>query len=96
MTSEPQPAAKRPRLGTTEPHPDEELYFVDGNVILHCENTLFRVHRGVLSLNSEVFKDMFALGTDQTEKDLEGCPCIDLSDKADDVRRFLHCIYKRE
>lgn len=89
MSSEAQPPAKRARAELV-PQPDEEIYFIDGNVILQCQNFLFRVHRGVLSLNSQIFKDMFAVGTDQAEKALQGCPHIDLPDKAEDVRRFLH------
>lgn len=37
-----------------------DLWFKDGNVILIAEGTAFRVHQSLLSINSEVFRDMFS------------------------------------
>lgn len=37
------------------------MWLDDGNIILHVENTQFRVHRSVLAMNSMVFQDMFGI-----------------------------------
>ena len=39
------------------------IWMEDGNIVLQSENTLFRVHRSVLSRNSSVFRDMFELSS---------------------------------
>ena len=35
-----------------------EIWFEDGNIVLEAEGTQFRVHRGILSLNSPIFNTM--------------------------------------
>jgi hypothetical protein len=37
-----------------------ELWFEDDNLILHAENTVFRVSKGVLAAHSSVFRDMLS------------------------------------
>ncbi|KAJ7857819.1 hypothetical protein B0H14DRAFT_2578181 [Mycena olivaceomarginata] len=37
-----------------------ELWFEDDNLILHAENTVFRVSKGVLAARSSVFRDMLS------------------------------------
>jgi hypothetical protein len=73
-------------------HP--KLYIQDGNVVLLCENTLFRVYGGVLAMNSQVFKDMFSLeGIQPTDAETyDGCPCIRLPDQAKDIERLLNVL----
>lgn len=38
---------------------DEHLWFPDGSIVLATESRLFCVHKGVLALQSTVFKDLF-------------------------------------
>lgn len=45
------------------PTPHDVLWFPDGNVVLATDKYLFRLHKGMLSLHSSVFKDMFELPT---------------------------------
>ncbi|KAG8715673.1 hypothetical protein FRC09_016417 [Ceratobasidium sp. 395] len=40
---------------------DSEYYFEDGSTVFLVENTLFKIQRSLLALQSEVFRDMFAL-----------------------------------
>ena len=73
------------------------FWFDDGNVILQAENTQFRAHRSLLSLHSNVFKEMFAMPqpTDTTTTpNVDGCPVITLSDKASDLEHFLSILYE--
>ena len=45
-----------------EPHQRGEPWFEDGNLILQADgNVCFKIHRGVLARQSEIFKDMLAL-----------------------------------
>lgn len=73
------------------------LWFDDGNVILQAENTQFRVHRSLLSLQSNVFKDMFSMPQPMdtaTTLNVDRCPIITLSDKASDLEHVLSIFYE--
>lgn len=73
-------------------HP--ELYMPDGNIVLLCENTLFRVYGGVLAINSEVFKGMLSLGGYQPAdaENYDSCPLIRLLDRSKDMERLLNAL----
>ncbi|KDR77431.1 hypothetical protein GALMADRAFT_138543 [Galerina marginata CBS 339.88] len=94
----PQPA-KRPRTanGEMEQPEDEnalsqhpELWFEDGNIILQVQATQFKVHRSVLSNQSEIFKDMLAVPQPPS---LAECPVVVLHDSALDVESVLLLLY---
>lgn len=73
------------------------LWFEDGNVTLATNSMLFRVHRGVLSLNSPVFADMFALPqpADSTES-IDGAPVVYITgDDGEEMCNLLRAIYDR-
>lgn len=71
------PAAKRRRVddaeaasaGTGSSKKYEDLWLEDGNITLQCTNGAFRVHRSLLTAQSEVFRDMFALATPTAGRD---------------------------
>ncbi|KZV90199.1 hypothetical protein EXIGLDRAFT_837971 [Exidia glandulosa HHB12029] len=54
------------------PERHEALWYGDGNVVLQAENTLYNVHRSVLSRESKLFEDMFALGQQNAQNGEEG------------------------
>ncbi|TDL16702.1 hypothetical protein BD410DRAFT_795103 [Rickenella mellea] len=57
------------------------LWFDDGNIILTTKVSLFRVHRGLLSMNSPVFADMLSIPQpDHIEDGYEGLPVVEISD----------------
>jgi len=68
-------------------HPN--LYFEDGNVIMKAGNTLFCVHRTILSKHSTVFRDLFAQNTET----LRGLPSFTLDDGKDDMESLLNTVY---
>jgi hypothetical protein len=68
-------------------------WFDDGNIILEAGGKLFKVHRGVLSKNSGIFKDMFGLPQPPEQFTIEDCPIVNLSDSEEDVHHFLNVIY---
>jgi BTB/POZ domain len=70
-------------------HPS--LYFDDGNVILKCGKTLFRVHRSLLSKHSPVFAEL--LDTNRNKKTLRGCMLLKVEDDQDDIEAILRIIY---
>lgn len=53
------------------PQRDEHLWFPDGNVVLATDSLLFCVHKGILALQSTVFKDMFDLPVDALDDAME-------------------------
>ena len=62
----------------SEPISHPTLWYDDGSVVLQAETTMFRVHRSILSAQSEIFKDMFAIPQSPTSTDgtVDGCPVI--------------------
>ncbi|KAF7343115.1 hypothetical protein MVEN_01741900 [Mycena venus] len=76
-----------------------ELWFPDATLVFQAENSLFRVHSGILSRQSSVFRDMLAFPQPEPESGLEpddivdGCPTVVLHDKAADVTSFFRAIY---
>lgn len=77
---------------------DEELWIRDGNIILVCGGHAFKVHEGVLALNSVVFRDMFKVATSSASFDqsAQECPIVHLDDNVDDVKHILKALYHRE
>ncbi|KAF9461022.1 hypothetical protein BDZ94DRAFT_1323642 [Collybia nuda] len=69
------------------------LYFRDGNVILRCRGTDFRVHNTLLSKNSPVFLNLFAANELNIDKEHPGCIIVSLDDDADDIENLLHRVY---
>lgn len=50
----------------------ESLWYEDGNIVLQSEFVLFKVHRSVLSRQSDFFKNMFALPNGAESGESEG------------------------
>ena len=61
----------------------EELWFEEGNVIISASGLAYKVHSGVLSLHSTVFRDLLggpALASLPETSD--GCPVLRTDDRA--------------
>ncbi|KLO07727.1 hypothetical protein SCHPADRAFT_894416 [Schizopora paradoxa] len=83
----------------------EKLWFEDGNIVLATDVHLYCVHRGILALNSTVFKDMLELpnvgNTSKSAEDgittgdsWEGKPLVRMvGDRDGDVYHILMAIY---
>jgi len=89
---------KRPRLSNITEDEDyishRTLYFDDGNVILSCGRTIFRVHRSLLSKHSLTFREMLRPPEEDTKpKILQGCIHAVLDDSADDMEALLNVLY---
>ncbi|KAJ6545744.1 hypothetical protein B0H19DRAFT_955336 [Mycena capillaripes] len=71
-----------------------DFWFPDGTVVLQVENTLYRLYRGLLASRSTVFDDTFSIPQPPEEKnEIEGCPVVQLHDKARDFTRFLKALH---
>jgi hypothetical protein len=71
-----------------------DVWYDDGTLVLCAENTLFRVYRGILAAQSEIFRDMLSVpqppGTDGDM--FEGCPLVHVQETVDDMTRFLRAL----
>lgn len=78
----------------SSPTPAPAWWFDDGNVVLIAEDTLFRVHRGILSHHSDVFRDMFLFPQPEEYEQIERCPVVHLSDTQRDLGILLGALYE--
>ncbi|KAJ7182415.1 hypothetical protein C8R43DRAFT_967195 [Mycena crocata] len=69
-----------------------DVWFADGTVILQAESSLFRVYLGVLSAQSSVFRNIFAI-RDATYAANEGCPLHVVHDYAHELKVFLLAVH---
>ena len=77
----------------TEEH-HSTLYFDDGNVVLSCGSTLFRVHRSLLSKHSSVFLERFQPPQEDVKPEiLNGLPHVVLDDTSEEMEALLNTIY---
>jgi hypothetical protein len=72
-----------------------DIWFEDGNVILQTSDKMYRAHRGVLSMHSTVFKDMFGVPQPTDQPRIDGCHIVVLSDSAEDWDEFLPMLYNK-
>ncbi|GLB45507.1 putative protein with domain of unknown function (DUF4646) [Lyophyllum shimeji] len=70
-----------------------EIWFTDGNIVIEAERAQFRVHRGVLAKQSDVFKGLFDIPTPRGDPTVEGCPIVQVSDTAQDWEHLLNVLY---
>ncbi|KAL6301485.1 hypothetical protein BKA93DRAFT_738642 [Sparassis latifolia] len=72
---------------------DEEFWFEDGNTVLISRDVGFRIHRGIVSRHSEVFRDLFTLPQPTNAEKVHDCPVVSLSDSPMELRILLRAIY---
>jgi len=76
---------------TFQKHPD--FWFPDGSITLIAGNFEFRVHQGILAMQSEVFKDIFSIPQPEDAEQIDGCPIVHLSDPPADIAEVLSILY---
>ena len=75
------------------------LWFDDGNVILVANDGAagVRLHRSVLSLHSEIFKDILSLPSrDEDNEMIGGCPVVRLQESPGELELFFNLFYSGE
>lgn len=71
-----------------------ELWFDDGSIIIRAENTLFKVYKGTLMQQSELFHDLLTLPQPTDAETIDGCHVVWLEGmSAREVRLFLLCLH---
>lgn len=97
LHSVPSDAAKSTR-GFKE---DSDIWFDDGSIIIVADHNGFRVHRGSLSRQSEVFRGLFGIPQSQCGSSLDtapesfgGCPVVHVPDTAYDIKQLLLAVYE--
>lgn len=70
------------------------IWFTDGSIVLHAENTQFCVHSGLLCMHSVIFRDMLTLPQGDIElQKIGGLPLVHVSDEAEDMSFLLQALY---
>ena len=70
----------------------DEFWIPDGNIVLVAGGTAFRVYKGLLTLQSTVFADLFASSSPRAEESYDGCPLIRLMDSPQDLAHLLRVL----
>ncbi|KAL0579426.1 hypothetical protein V5O48_002597 [Marasmius crinis-equi] len=83
--------------GSTPVEHDADFYIPEGNTVIKVENTLFKVHRYILSRDGSAFEGMFSLdhirsGT-ANEGDSDNNPIILHGDTPEEFRALLWSLY---
>lgn len=90
-------ATSTPPVGTNSPSStndltrDPEFWLEDGNIVLVAHNVAFRVYRGLISKQSQIFHDMFA-SSETGPMMFDNCPIVHLSDSPSDFRHLLRVL----
>ncbi|CAE6364757.1 unnamed protein product [Rhizoctonia solani] len=82
----------------SEPQTETEVFetshfYNDGNITLDVKGTMFKVHKSILALHSEVFKDMFGLANAQPASESQDEP-IQLDDDPKAFHIAMGAVYK--
>ncbi len=84
------------------PYERGDPWFEDGNLVLLTEDlTIFRIHRGVLARQSEIFKSILDLpqpdagdpGVEMQDEMIEGCQVVRMYDHPIELSSLLKAIY---
>ena len=86
-----QPKSKTlPQIKRSDP------WFDDGTIVIQAGDTQFRAYRGILTVCSPIFHDMFSIPQPPTGEDyVEGCPVVHVSDSAEDWKYVLRALCER-
>jgi hypothetical protein len=98
---DPNQPSQRSRL--QQPKPESVLqikrsdpWFDDGTIVIQARDTQFRAYRGILTLCSPIFHDMFSIPQPTTGDELvDGCPVVHVSDSAEDWQYVLRALCER-
>ncbi|KIK69785.1 hypothetical protein GYMLUDRAFT_34183 [Collybiopsis luxurians FD-317 M1] len=102
VDNDPHTLRKRKRQDTDELemsqpniHRDPSYYFEDGSCILLVQDTLFNVHRSLLSRDNSSFSSLFTLpqGSQPVEGQSDDNPIILRGDTPSEFRHFLWALY---
>ena len=64
---------------------DADVWLADGNCVVVAKDTAFRVYKGILSLHSQLFRDLISLPNSSGDT-MDGCPIVMVPDDPRDLR----------
>ncbi|KIJ31697.1 hypothetical protein M422DRAFT_70824 [Sphaerobolus stellatus SS14] len=71
-----------------------KAYHEDGNLVIVAGDVAFKVHRGLLTGRSNIFRDMFVVGSQLScGETFDGCPVVRVSESEEYMAIFLKCLY---
>ncbi|CAL1717210.1 unnamed protein product [Somion occarium] len=75
-----------------------EFWFDDGSIIVLAADVAFRLHKGILSRHSTVFRDMFSVAQPvdsgaTLDCSLDGVPLVHVSDTREDFESIVSILY---
>ena len=70
-----------------------QLWFDDGNILIISRNVWFKLHRGILSKFSSVFRDMFELADPRAGHNTQDCPTVEVTDSPAHLHLFFTLLY---
>jgi hypothetical protein len=70
-----------------------ELWFDDGTLVLQAGSCIYRVYKGLLTMQSPVFLEIISIPQMDKVELMEGCPVIHVHDPPEDVTNFLKAIH---
>ncbi|KAH9922084.1 uncharacterized protein B0H18DRAFT_846023, partial [Fomitopsis serialis] len=73
---------------------DEDIWYPDGDVVLEAQGHVFKVYQGLLALNSDVFRDLFAIAQPKAVETIDGCPVVHLHDHPIELRHLLQVLFE--
>ncbi|CAL1717101.1 unnamed protein product [Somion occarium] len=91
------PSRKRHRTAKPPSHnliKSSKFWFPDGNIDLIAQKTSFRVHSSILSIHSNVFRDMLSIPQPNDTEQLDGCKMVHLSDTSEELTVLLSALYE--
>jgi hypothetical protein len=82
-------------LSPAELEHDHDYYFVDGSCVIRVENTLFNLHRTILSKDGSAFNTLLSLpqGNVPAEGETDENPIVLLGDTVEEFRDLLWAFY---
>ena len=72
----------------------EGLWFEDGSMVFQAEQSLYRLHPGILSACSPFFRDMLGVPQPIGSENYEGLPLVQMPDAASDATPFFEAIFR--
>ncbi|KAJ7491140.1 hypothetical protein FB451DRAFT_1222176 [Mycena latifolia] len=70
-----------------------DLWFEDGNVVIHAEDYEFRLFKSFLTSRSAIFKDTLSMPEPEDAERVDGCPVLRIHDSAVDAAHFFKAIF---
>lgn len=78
---------------TTKALRHETHWYLDGSIVIHMQNTLFRLHRSALARKSAYFARLFEeMGDGARLEKISGCPVVRVKGNPDDFAVLLDAI----